>query len=57
MNIIDITSADFRNKGTVLGLQPQAISCEHAKEMQRQQVKIDVKKILVLQNKLTTTTI
>lgn len=54
MNIIDITKFATRNKSVLSGLRPQL---SNRRQADAQRVKIDVKKMLVLQNKLTTTNI
>lgn len=57
MNIIDIANIATRNKDVFSVLQQQFSDRGQTTDVQKHQVKIDVKKMLVLQNKLTTTTV
>ncbi len=57
MNIIDMNSLAARKKAPFLVPQLEVADDGVTKGSQKHQVKIDVKKILILQNRLSTTTI
>lgn len=57
MNIITMPNNVMGDNRVILDQRPEVVVLQSSKEFSKHQVNINVKKILMLQNKLTTTTV